>query len=228
MAARFRLHGRCPSPRTTENADHDGRRSRGSRPDRHSVALGPLLLITAALRSAERPFHDHIDLSGIRGRSNPSHVYMVMKSPVGGPFPARDHCLTPRPWPSAQSARFPCPCPSAKVTGLAELPGRARACRTRLPRGAGAATGHRPAAPSGVDARQPLRTDRGVLAARRRHVRARAGRARRRDGAPGPASGAVAPHGRRRIASRRRCLGAGRAVTRRAVLTSLSAPVGRR
>jgi hypothetical protein len=40
-----------------------------------------------------------------------------MKPPVGGPFPARDHCPTPRPRPSAQSAGFPRSRPLAGWSG---------------------------------------------------------------------------------------------------------------
>jgi hypothetical protein len=40
---------------------------------------------------------------------------------VGAPFPTRDHCLTPRPWSSAQSAGFPLFLPAGGVAGLAEL-----------------------------------------------------------------------------------------------------------
>ena len=48
-------------------------------------------------RVPQCPLHDQIDVSGVQGRSSPAHVYVVMKSPVGAPFPARDHCLTPGP-----------------------------------------------------------------------------------------------------------------------------------
>jgi hypothetical protein len=67
--------------------------------------------------------HDQIDVSGVRSCLNPAQVYLIMKCPAGGPFPAREF-LPPTLAPAfAAITSVPGPTPVGAVARLAQLPG---------------------------------------------------------------------------------------------------------